>query len=196
MIVGGEGHTTPVLRQLVHEEYPSIETEVLPEAAVFQRYLKEVYGCQADYLEQASTNCGNNITHLLSLLAREQVPCQSILLVQDATMQRRMDAGFRKYGPKNCLLLNYAAYEATAIFREGGLAYEEHIHGMWEPARYAELLMGEIPRLRDDASGYGPKGKGFIAHVDIPDEVQEAFEALKEDFGDDSRRADPCFASK
>lgn len=30
---------------------------------------------------------------------------------------------------------------------------------------------GEIPRLRDDVNGYGPKGKKFIAHVNIPDKV-------------------------
>jgi hypothetical protein len=39
--------------------------------------------------------------------------------------------------------------------------------------------MGEIPRLRDVApSGYGPKGKGFIVHVDIPEAVENAYERL------------------
>ena len=32
--------------------------------------------------------------------------------------------------------------------------------------------MGEVPRLRDDEHGYGPLGRGFIAHVDVPDEVE------------------------
>lgn len=42
--------------------------------------------------------------------------------------------------------------------------------------------------------GYGPAGKGFIAHVDIPEEVMEAFNKLKESF--DVRDANPAYASK
>lgn len=45
----------------------------------------------------------------------------------------------------------------------------------------SSLLWGEIPRLTDDADGYGPRGKNFIAHVDIPTEV---------------RAANPAFASR
>ena len=40
IIVGGAGHTTETLRQLVHREYPQIVTENLPEAEVFSCYLK------------------------------------------------------------------------------------------------------------------------------------------------------------
>ena len=58
IIVGGAGHTTETLRQLVSGEYPSIETARLSEAETFQKYLQEVYGCCADYLETESTNCG------------------------------------------------------------------------------------------------------------------------------------------
>ena len=54
--------------------------------------------------------------------------------------------------------------------------------GMWSMERYITLLMGEIPRLKDE--GYGPLGKDFLAHVEIPEEVLSAFEALKaEDSG-------------
>ena len=49
IIVGGAGHTTESLRQRVHSEYPAIETAGLPEAEIFQRYLREVYGCEADF---------------------------------------------------------------------------------------------------------------------------------------------------
>ena len=59
-----------------------------------------------------------------------------------------------------------------------------------------QLLMGEIPRLTDDAGGYGPTGKDFIAHVYIPEEVREAFEELKEVYGDAVREANPLYASK
>ena len=47
---------------------------------------------------------------------------------------------------------------------------------------FLKLVMGEIPRLRDDEHGYGSKGHNFINHVDIPDAVLAAFERLTENF--------------
>ena len=66
---------------------------------------------------------------------------------------------------------------------------------MWDIDRYVNLLMGEIPRLTDDANGYGPNGKNFIAHVDIPEKVKMAFEELKKIYGEDTRKANPLYAS-
>ena len=195
IIVGGAGHTTDTLRQIVHLEYPSIETAGLTEAEIFQRYLKAEYGCQADYLETKSTNCGNNITNLLSLLHENHIRCRNIILCQDATMQARMDAGMRKYAPDSVRIINYAAYAATVGCNDSGLSYTENIHGMWEIDRYIELLMGEIPRLTDDKNGYGPEGRQFIAHVDIPDNVKSAFEKLKVSYGGRIREANPLYAS-
>jgi hypothetical protein len=43
---------------------------------------------------------------------------------------------------------------------------------------FLDLLMGEIPRLRDDERGYGPNGLGLIGHVNIPDDVLAAFDCL------------------
>ena len=194
IIVGGAGHTTETLRQTVQSEYPSIRTAGLTEAEIFQRYLQENYGCQADYLETGSTNCGNNITNLLDLLEENRIVCKSIILCQDATMQKRMDAGFRKYRPEGITIINYASYCATVSGRADGLCIQEKIHGMWEIDRYINLLMGEVPRLRDDRNGYGPKGKGFIAHVDIPENVEKAFSELKNIYGDQIREANPLFA--
>ena len=196
IIVGGAGHTTQALRDRVHEEYPQIETAGLPEAEVFAHYLREVHGCAADFLETKSTNCGNNITYLLDLIREQGIPCNSIILCQDASMQRRMDAGFRLHGPKDCLVINYAAYKACVTAdEEGRLTYASPIHGMWDIPRYADLLMGEIPRLADTPSGYGPKGKGFIAHVEVPEKVMATFEELKAVFGDTVREANPLYAS-
>jgi hypothetical protein len=62
------------------------------------------------------------------------------------------------------------------------LAYEKSILGMWDMERYISLLLGEIPRLTDDENGYGPNGKDFLVHVEIPKEVQTAFDELKRKF--------------
>ena len=195
IIVGGAGHTTETLRQKIHQEYPEIETTDLPEAEIFQRYLKTVYGCRADHLETQSTNCGNNITYLLNLLREENIGFKSIILSQDASMQRRMAAGLRKYIQEDIAIINYATYSANVLSRGEELCYEKEIHGMWTIDRYVNLLMGEIPRLTDDENGYGPNGKNFIAHVDIPKTVKIAFEELKFVYGDKTREANPLYSS-
>ncbi|MGW1339413.1 hypothetical protein ACWCOV_00040 [Kribbella sp. NPDC002412] len=49
---------------------------------------------------------------------------------------------------------------------------------IWSPRRFTELVLGEIRRLRDDADGYGPRGRNFIDHVEIPPEVLAAYNHL------------------
>lgn len=196
IIVGGEGHTTEALRQKMHAAFPAIRTEGLPEAQVFDAYLRQVHGLQADFLECKSTNCGNNITYLLELLKENGIACDSIILTQDAAMQRRMQAGLEKHAEKPLRIINYAAYQAKAVVKDGRLAFDEYIWGMWDMERYISLLLGEIPRLTDDENGYGPKGKDFIAHVDIPDEVKAAFEELTTRYAHLVREANPAYASK
>lgn len=196
IIVGGAGHTTETLRKEVHQEYSEIQTANLSEAEVFQKYLQNIYNCQADYLETESTNCGNNITYLLDLLKKNHIEFKSIILCQDATMQNRMDAGIRKYVTKDVNIINYAAYAASVIDNGEQLTYENVIHGMWKVERYVNLLMGEIPRLTDNENGYGPNGKNFIAHVEIPENVKNAFEELKLVYGEKIREANPLYSSR
>ena len=52
--------------------------------------------------------------------------------------------------------------------------------GIWTIGRYISMILGEVKRLRDDEMGYGPTGAGFIRHVDIPDEVENAWRRLIE----------------
>jgi hypothetical protein len=49
----------------------------------------------------------------------------------------------------------------------------------WQPAYFTELLLGEFQRLVDTPNGYGPRGQGFIAHVDIPEKVLAAARYLQ-----------------
>jgi hypothetical protein len=63
---------------------------------------------------------------------------------------------------------------------------------MWDIERYISLVMGEIPRLLEDANGYGPNGRHYIAHVDIHEPVLKEFDELKEEYGDLIRVANPC----
>lgn len=194
IIVGGAGHTTPTLRAKMNEAYPKIKTENLSEAEIFNSYLKYRYSVQADYIETKSTNCGNNITFLLELLEKENIACNHIILSQDATMQYRMEMGMRKYRP-DMDIINFATYHAVVQEQEGSLNYDTDICGMWDMEKYISLLLGEIPRLKDDENGYGPEGKNFIAHVDIPQNVENAFDELKQNYSDLIRIANPEFAT-
>ena len=195
IIVGGAGHTTEALRQQLAPVLPDLDLAALSEAELFATYIKKAYGLEADYLETESTNCGNNITYLLDLLDREGLDVRSLILCQDATMQQRMDAVLRKYVP-NMTIINYATYQARVLEKDGQLRFAQKIKGMWDMERYISLLMGEIPRLRDDEAGYGPRGRNFLAHVDLPEEVQQAFANLSSDYGRLIREANPRYASK
>lgn len=195
VIVGGAGHTTETLRMKMHEKFPDIETIDLSEAQIFAKYLKYKYELEADFLEYESTNCGNNITYLLDLLKKNKISFKSIILSQDATMQHRMEAGLRKYADNDIQIINYAVYSIKVIVENSALTYDKTVLGMWDINRYIGLLMGEIPRLSDDENGYGPKGKNFIAHVDIPEEVRDAFDELCNEYSELVREANPLYAS-
>lgn len=195
LIVGGHGHTTTTLRQLMQTELPNLKVTDQSEAELFQAYLKAKYNLQADLLETESTNCGNNITNLLSLLDQNGIQANSFLLMQDASMQRRMAAGLLKCRP-TAQVINYATYRAHFINDHGRPAFDQYPNGMWTVERYQSLLLGEIPRLRDDQAGYGPQGKDFIAHVDVPDEVMVAFNQLSQQHPELIRAANSAFASE
>lgn len=195
IIVGGEGHTTQSLRDRMQAEFPAIDAQGKPEAQVFAAYLETVHGLSVDALECKSTNCGNNITYLLDLMKEKDIACKTIILTQDASMQLRMEAGLRKYA-EDMRIINFAAYQAQVVVRDGQLAFAQPIWGMWDMERYISLLLGEIPRLSDDADGYGPNGKNFIAHVDIPENVRRAFDELSAHYASLVRKANPLYASK
>jgi uncharacterized SAM-binding protein YcdF (DUF218 family) len=190
LIVGGQGHTTDALRTLLRERMGWPDVTALSEAALFDRYLRTEHGVAVDLLEQESTNCGNNVTNALALLRREGIAHGRLILFQDATMQQRMDAGFRRHAPA-AHLVNYATHRTLV---DDELAYVNAPDGMWELDRYVSLLMGEVPRLTDDANGYGPAGRDFIAHVDVPPEVHDAFGRLRRTARFATRAADHRWA--
>lgn len=156
MVVGGEGHTTDVLRQLVGAGPGTLEADLIAS------YLERRHGIAGVLRERASTNCGTNVTLARDLAADRGLRPSTVALVQDPTMQRRMDAVARQEWP-GVRLVNRPAPDGRDT---------------WPRARWTALVMGEVPRLRDDAHGYGPRGLGFQAHVDVPDEVEAAYDAL------------------
>jgi len=82
------------------------------------------------------------------------------------------------------VFINYAAFVPVVRSDKGTLSYTlDGIYGLWNHHRFISLVMGEIPRLLDDDQGYGPNGKDFIVHVEIPVIVMSAYERLHPDLG-------------
>lgn len=193
LIVGGHGHTTETLKQQLLTLCPSIDPKLSSEAELLAAYLCATSGEKVDLLETHSTNCGNNITYLLALLAEHHIDYNTIILCQDATMQKRMAATLEKFAQPDLTIINYATYKVKVTVQNQQLVFVDPPKGMWTVMRYLTLLMGEIPRLTNDVNGYGPKGANFLAPVDIPDEVRKAFTALQKNFPQHVREADPRF---
>jgi hypothetical protein len=160
MLVGGRGHTTDALLATMGRDADSAESE----AELIADWLRDVHGIQDVILETRSTNCGNNVTFAEQVAARHGLRPRTVALVQDPTMQRRMDARFRR---------TWSLGGAVAVNRPG-----PDSRSAWPWRRWVALVLGEVPRLRDNAHGYGPRGRDFIAHVDVPDEVEAAHRAL------------------
>lgn len=153
-------------------------------------------------VEGRSTNCGANALESRKVLESHGIRSpRSIILVQDPTMSRRTAASFEKAyagtvdhppqvicwptftptvsvstkGENSADLSSALEYSDTTLQKGDGR--------LWDLNRFLDLLMGEIPRLRDDENGYGPEGKGFIVHVDVPEELEEAWMRLRAVFG-------------
>jgi uncharacterized SAM-binding protein YcdF (DUF218 family) len=157
VLVGGEGHTTDALRTMLVEDSGATEAELMA------AYLRREHGIEDVLLERQSRNCGENVVLTREVVRGAGLAPRTVALVQDPTMQRRMDAVFRLVWPG-----------AVAVNRPG----PRRGRFARPRERWVALVMGEMPRLRDDADGYGPRGRGFQAHVDVPPEVEAAYAAL------------------
>lgn len=196
VLCGGIGHSTPLIYEAVSKSsnYKALAKEVtcLPEARVLEKIMNRFFdvsaitseGCKI-LIEDKSTNCGANASQSRKVLEESGVPTpKTCVVVQDPTMALRTVASFEKtyedleappkflscpiFVPKMQLLdseLQYSVADVPEI-------------ELWEISRFFDLIIGEIPRLRDDKEGYGPKGKAFIAHVEILVEVEEAWRRL------------------
>lgn len=201
VLCGGIGHSTPLIYEAVTNsvEYNEIAKDVkgLPEARVLEKILDRYFdlsaitkdGCKI-LIEMQSTNCGANAS-----LSRKTLEAAGILnpktyiVIQDPTMALRTVASFKKtYGdldipPK---FLSCPIFVPEMIAADGEMQYSKiglPRGELWKPERFFDLVMGEIPRLRDDEAGYGPMGKDFITHVDIPVEVEDALQRLNKILG-------------
>lgn len=196
VICGGIGHSTPFLYDSVakNPKYSFLHSKIegFPEARVLQTIFDNCFGAtegqESAYkiiIEDKSTNSGANAIETRKILEANAIDTpRSFIVVQDPTMSRRTIASFEKaysdleHPPtfQSCPTFIPAMHSihGTLDYDVPGVRKEE----LWATSRFLDLILGEIPRLRDDSDGYGPNGKKFIVHVDIPSNVEEAYVRL------------------
>lgn len=208
VLVGGIGHSTELIYDAVarHPEYCKIKERItgLPEADVLHSILASFFslvgpehGGPKVYRENRSTNCGANAVETRKVLDEAGITgMRSCIVVQDPTMSRRTIASFNK-AYEDLPVPDRPYFSACPVFVpkmrnvDGQLEYDVEsqdglrANDLWEQQRLCELLVGEVTRLKDDENGYGPNGKGFIGHVDVPEEVEQAAKRIRETLGVD-----------
>lgn len=188
IISGGIGHSTTFLYHAVacHPQYNVLRTTGKTEAAILAEIAQRFWAIPAGNIlvEDQSTNCGENARFTLDAICSQGMTLTTALVMQDPTMQRRTMATFARISP-GCKdaphWLSYPGFVPELINTSDGLTFLPPADGLWPVERYLSLILGEVPRLRDDAQGYGPNGRDFIVHVDFPDHIEKAWQTLQAD---------------
>ena len=187
VVSGGLGHSTSFLVKNVkaRADLKDIHTDNRPEADILADILVQRFGVNASTLivENVSTNCGANAWETKRVLHTMGIELNSAILIQDPTMQRRTHASFERAwrGERVPLFVSYAPFVPEVIEHDGELILSNG-DDAWDYSRFVSLVLGEIPRILDSSSGYGPLGADYIEHVDIPITVIEAHERLTGQF--------------
>jgi uncharacterized SAM-binding protein YcdF (DUF218 family) len=191
LIAGGRGHSTRHLRTAVRADPrdDGLPLDGRAEAEILRDVLARWHGLdpQSILVETQSTNCGANAERAHALLRERGLRPADVVLVQDPTMQRRTWASFRRvWGEERPPRFHNAPPFVPTVEADGDVLHfaQPDRAGLWPMERFVSLVMGEIPRLRNDEHGYGPNGRGYIVAVDIPPAVEAAYERLLDPFGD------------
>ncbi len=169
-----------------HPHYNTIRTTGRAEATILADIAHQFWHIPQEkiWIEDQSTNCGENARFSIALLNQLAERVHTTIVVQDPTMQRRTMATFRRItgdNPDAPRWLSYPGFVPQLGNDAGSVTFANPLTGLWPVERYLSLLTGELPRLRDDSDGYGPRGRDFIVHVDFPSEVTQAWQLLQHD---------------
>ena len=188
LISGGIGHSTRFLYDAIarHPRYNIIRTTGRAEAAILADIAHQFWHIPGEkiWVEDQSTNCGENARFSCALLNQATEGMHTVIVVQDPTMQRRTMATFARVcrdEPVSPQWLSHPGFTPTLQNGNEGVEFSEGNTGLWPVDRYLSLVMGELPRLYDNANGYGPAGRDYIAHVEFPEAVTAAWKQLQQD---------------
>ena len=188
---GGIGHATSLLyRNLSDSTHAPLAAQgqlhaSMAEAEMYAAVACCGYGMPASRLivESRSSNGGENARFSIYALKEAGVSQSTVLLIQDPTMQRRSVLTWQRQAELAGVQSRIRSHAVFVPRMEAGpddalQLSAEHSHGTWSFERFVGLALGEVERLRDDERGYGPRGKNFIPHVDVPVDVLEAYGRL------------------
>ena len=116
---------------------------------------------EAIFIENKSTNTGENILFTQQLVEDKGLHPQHFLLVQKPYMERRSYATFKKHWP-----------DKELIVTSPQIAFEDYATPEMPMERVIELMVGDLQRIK-----IYPE-KGFQIPQEIPDEVWRAYEKL------------------
>ena len=116
---------------------------------------------EAIFIENKSTNTGENILFTQQMLEDKGLYPESFLLVQKPYMERRSYATFNKHWP-----------EKELIVTSPQIAFEDYPTPEMPMERVIELMVGDLQRIR-----IYPE-KGFQIPQEIPVEIWSAYEKL------------------
>lgn len=116
---------------------------------------------EAIFIENKSTNTGENIIFTQQLLKDKQLDLQTFIVVQKPYMERRSYATFKKHWPDKDLLVTSPQ-----------IPFDEYATDEIPMEKVINIMVGDLQRIR-----IYPQ-KGFQVPMDIPDDVWEAYEQL------------------
>jgi hypothetical protein len=194
LLSGGVGHATPLLYEnlrssrysaLVHQ---GLIQETMAEAEMYAVVAQAAFEIPASRIriESRSTNSAENARYSLEIL-REIGLQGPVLILQDPTMQRRSLLTWTREADlaASCArTLSHAVFVPKVVSGPDEVLRlaEDQAQGTWTLERFLGLALGEIERLYDDENGYGPKGRNFLPHVDIPEPVYASYWRVAEHF--------------
>jgi uncharacterized SAM-binding protein YcdF (DUF218 family) len=133
-----------------------------PEADRFARIALDMgVPAEAIFIENQSTNTGENILFTQRLLADKGLHPQTFLLVQKPYMERRSYATFKKHWPDKDLIVTSPQ-----------IAFEDYPTDEIPLERVINIMVGDLQRIRIYPA------KGFQIPMEIPDNIWAAYEKL------------------
>ena len=180
LFVGGIGHGTLPLIANCQKRFPKLFREEWTSSSE-AKITEEIFSAYCTrsltlLLEDQSTNTGENARFSHDLFG-ENAP-KTFWLVQDPLVQKRSHVTFAKeWGlPLSAIQPLFFQQPRLRYFETRPYFQDPIMDTWWEPDYFLSLVLGEIRRLHDDENGYGPKGTGFIPHVDVPKDILQSYQ--------------------
>jgi hypothetical protein len=188
VLSGGAGHSTQLLYEnLCNSGYGTLARqglvqESMSEAEIYAVVAQNVFGIPASriLIENRSANSGENCRFSLELLQQANRRLDSVLILQDPLMQRRSMLTWAREAERfgsHERVYSHAVFVPGVEPGPGSLLRfpGDQAQETWTMERFLAILLGEVDRLRDTEEGYGPRGRNFLSHVEIPEAVLESY---------------------